>query len=166
MSLHWIRLWKLVLLGWQAGEKAVTCGVKESGKIEELQVVKDLHKTYSSPGYFFHTSGVAFVSAESAWSLFFVYLWRLWNWRSFRWLKYHRGFATDLEGKFCVVVWSLLWWSKGYIALRLRETWSIVLWLLSSAWCLQGCLVWWDLAEQHVNLRSTNPWSQVCNLTS
>ncbi|KAG0555856.1 hypothetical protein KC19_11G008600 [Ceratodon purpureus] len=29
----------------KAGEKAVTCGVKESGKIEELQVLRDLHKT-------------------------------------------------------------------------------------------------------------------------
>lgn len=41
-----------MLLHWQAGEKAVSCGVRDSGKIEELQVVKDLHKTYSSLGYF------------------------------------------------------------------------------------------------------------------
>ncbi|XP_024360187.1 aspartokinase 2, chloroplastic isoform X2 [Physcomitrium patens] len=29
----------------KAGEKAVSCGVEESGNIEELQVIRDLHKT-------------------------------------------------------------------------------------------------------------------------
>jgi hypothetical protein len=31
--------------GWQAGEKAVTCGVSESGNIEELGLIRDLHIT-------------------------------------------------------------------------------------------------------------------------
>lgn len=29
----------------KAGDKAISCGVKNSGRIEELQVVRDLHKT-------------------------------------------------------------------------------------------------------------------------
>ena len=52
------------------------CGVKESGKIEELQVVRDLHKTYRSPGHLFQICGVTFccqgchVKMGSIWSLY------------------------------------------------------------------------------------------------
>ena len=35
----------MVEFGWQAGEKAVTCGVNESSNIEELGLIRDLHIT-------------------------------------------------------------------------------------------------------------------------